>query len=762
MNINIRNGNVIDELKKVPDESVDCVISSPPYYSLRDYSAVATYSASSVDEVMETANIDLQSHRDRVPDHQKDRYYLTDPLFDDKKKRWHVSLKYDVSEIWGGDPECKHGWGEVIPRQHEGGGNNGVPAEWQRPSRESHVGGNSGMFCNKCNAWKGQIGLEPTYELYTQHLMLVMKELKRILKRTGTLFWNMGYSYSGSGSDISSKSLMMIPERFAIAMIDAGWILRNTLCWLKRNAMPSSVKDRFSNKWEYVFFFTKSQRYYFDLDSIRKPLEESSMKRISQENIPNQFQEGKSVDFAETDPVNDIPNILNNMHKKYNRANTGANNKEPYKKNNPHLMRLNANKQFFNEKGQGGNVDYNGIDSENGNHYNENGANPGDVIYNSKYGESNKNTSQYSQRISEIEKARRQSYIDAEKLYPDDIQKQKEYIKNIHDHLGNPDGPNPGDVVTSGKKPYAIAERGKDYVEYRKLPPIKELSNFLNEYRTKLGYTIDQIEDKMNSQAPHHWFNAESYPSSDDWKNIKDILMLPDTYDKAMTEVFLKPSEKQNDPNGANPGDVNQDETLYDLFTDPNIQDAFIDYLESERPELLMPTILDIPTMSHSFAHFAVFPETLVNPLIKAGCSSEVCVKCGKPKERIVETNNPSKEFIDKSEEYYQSSGQSSKSLHRNKKDGMNGVYYTGKTIGWMPTCKCNAGFEPGTVLDPFAGSGTVGVVAKEQGKNAILIEVSPEYVEIIKNRLEIKGSGTDINAGFVDVASIEGMEEDE
>ena len=378
---------------------------------------------------------------------------------------------------------------------------------------------------------------------------------------------------------------MMIPERFAMAMIDDGWTLRNSIIWYKRNGMPSSVKDRFSNKWEYVFFFTKSRKYYFDLDSIRKPLEESSIKRVSQKNIPNQLKLGKSVDFAETDPVNNIPKILNNMHKKYNGANTGMNNKEPYKQNNPHLMRLNANKEFFNEKGQGGHVDYNGIDSEYGNHYNENGANPGDVLF---------------------------------------------------------------------------------------------------------------------------------------------------------------------------------DDTIYDLYTDPSIQDAFIDYLESERPELLMPTLLDIPTMSHSFAHFAVFPNSLVDPLIKAGCPSEVCVKCGKPKERIVETNNPSKEFIDKSEEYYQSSGQSSKSLHRNKKDGMNGVYYTGKTIGWMPTCKCNAGFEPGTVLDPFAGSGTVGVVAKEQGKNAILIEVSPEYVEIIKNRLEIKGSGTEINAGFVDVASIESMEEDE
>jgi methylase of polypeptide subunit release factors len=82
--------------------------------------------------------------------------------------------------------------------------------------------------------------------------------------------------------------------------------------------------------------------------------------------------------------------------------------------------------------------------------------------------------------------------------------------------------------------------------------------------------------------------------------------------------------------------------------------------------------------------------------------------------------------------------------------------------LGFKPSCKCNADFEPGTVLDPFAGSGTVGVVAKKQGKNAILIEISPEYVEIIKNRLEIEASGINMNVKFVETASISSMEEEE
>ncbi len=123
MNINIRNGNVIDELRKIPSESVDCIVSSPPYYSLRDYSGVATYSDADIDKVKVIAISDLQEHRDRVPDLQKGRYYLTEPLFNDKEKKWFISLKYDVSEIWGGDPDCDHEWIEYVRKGQDGGRN---------------------------------------------------------------------------------------------------------------------------------------------------------------------------------------------------------------------------------------------------------------------------------------------------------------------------------------------------------------------------------------------------------------------------------------------------------------------------------------------------------------------------------------------------------------------------------------------------------------------------------------------------------------
>lgn len=136
-----------------------------------------------------------------------------------------------------------------------------------------------------------QWGLEPTFQLYLCNLWHFMSEAKRVLKKTGTCWVNLGDTYSGSKqgdndpklndgvkhksqvnksvSDVANKSLLLIPHRFAIGCIDAGWILRNDIIWAKRNGMPESVTDRFSKKHEYFFFMTKEEKYYFDLDSIR-------------------------------------------------------------------------------------------------------------------------------------------------------------------------------------------------------------------------------------------------------------------------------------------------------------------------------------------------------------------------------------------------------------------------------------------------------------------------------------------------------------
>lgn len=139
---------------------------------------------------------------------------------------------------------------------------------------------------------EGQLGLESTFELYIKNLCDIFDECKRVLKKTGTCWVNIGDTYNAgrngghaggkktswgnnnldvypnqsgvNAAGIAAKSLCMIPFRLSIEMVNRGWILRNTLIWHKPNCMPSSAKDRFTVDFEYLFFFTKSQKYYFE------------------------------------------------------------------------------------------------------------------------------------------------------------------------------------------------------------------------------------------------------------------------------------------------------------------------------------------------------------------------------------------------------------------------------------------------------------------------------------------------------------------
>ena len=135
-----------------------------------------------------------------------------------------------------------------------------------------------------------------------------------------------------------------------------------------------------------------------------------------------------------------------------------------------------------------------------------------------------------------------------------------------------------------------------------------------------------------------------------------------------------------------------------------------------------------VTTKPFKEAHFATFPKDLIEPCIKAGCPEKVCVECGKPQVK----------------EFYRD--KSTLPVKRNKRDGDSDRAVGGVYQKWMeenpvqitikPSCDCNKGFKPGVVLDPFAGAGTVGLVCKKLNRNAILIELNPDYIEIAKNRI--------------------------
>lgn len=142
------------------------------------------------------------------------------------------------------------------------------------------------------NAGDEEIGQEPTLQEFLSNLVEVFRECRRVLKKDGVCWVNMGDSYaasSGSGCGnnkvnngsfhggsyrivpgFKAKDRMMVPARLAIALQDDGWWLRDEIVWHKPNPMPSSVQDRTTPAHEMIYLFTKSAKYYYDSAAIRQ------------------------------------------------------------------------------------------------------------------------------------------------------------------------------------------------------------------------------------------------------------------------------------------------------------------------------------------------------------------------------------------------------------------------------------------------------------------------------------------------------------
>ena len=232
----IIQGDTLKVLKTLPDEIINCCVTSPPYWGLRDYGT--------------------------------------------------------TPQIWDGNKDCKHKWNirkySKVTNYNEGFNQRweNSPNKIQKQSEMGKIRNIEEGFCSKCGAWRGSLGLEPTFELYIKHLCDIFDEVNRVLRNDGTCWVNLGDTYNGSKTgntesrknpnvvtnsfkkdninNIPTKSLCLIPQRFAIEMVNRGWILRNTIIWHKPNCMPSSAKDRFTVDFEYLYFFSKSKKYYFE------------------------------------------------------------------------------------------------------------------------------------------------------------------------------------------------------------------------------------------------------------------------------------------------------------------------------------------------------------------------------------------------------------------------------------------------------------------------------------------------------------------
>jgi site-specific DNA-methyltransferase (adenine-specific) len=119
----------------------------------------------------------------------------------------------------------------------------------------------------------GQIGLEPSVDEWVQRLRAVFGEVARVLKPTGALWLNLADTYSRRhASGAHAKSLLLGPERLALALLESGWVIRNRCVWRKQAPMPSGVTDRLDTTYDTVYFMTRSPRYFFDLDAVREPM----------------------------------------------------------------------------------------------------------------------------------------------------------------------------------------------------------------------------------------------------------------------------------------------------------------------------------------------------------------------------------------------------------------------------------------------------------------------------------------------------------
>lgn len=239
------NGDCRD-MSALEDGSIQCVVTSPPYWGLRKYAG--------------------------VPD-----------------------------LVWGGDAECDHQWGEQFQRA-------GYRASDTFPGvKQASNAGSIGRddpapsaFC-QCGAWRGGYGLEPTPEMYVDHTVEVLREIRRVLRDDGVVSWNLGDSYAsgsttvhkeqrdpkammgnsgwtkreqGTANTLSDglkpKDLVLIPFRVALAVQADGWWVRSIIIWDKANPMPESVRDRPTTSHEYIIMLTKSARYYWDAEAVRE------------------------------------------------------------------------------------------------------------------------------------------------------------------------------------------------------------------------------------------------------------------------------------------------------------------------------------------------------------------------------------------------------------------------------------------------------------------------------------------------------------
>jgi DNA modification methylase len=250
--VTLHVGDSLDVLATLEPESAHMTVSSPPYWGLRKYEG-------------------------------------------------------ETGRVWG-DSDCQHEW-DSKPYQRR---SNDAKYADTSAKQLTNVGSNGreawipSDTCSRCDAWRGSFGLEPLHDClgwargercnvcYVCHSLVFLDAIKRVLRKDGVVFWNLGDSYAGSSGSggktqkqstntgsfhdggihiapgLKPKDMVLVPQRIALAAQASGWWVRSDIIWAKPNPMPESTRDRPTSSYEHILLLARAGTYYWDAEAVRE------------------------------------------------------------------------------------------------------------------------------------------------------------------------------------------------------------------------------------------------------------------------------------------------------------------------------------------------------------------------------------------------------------------------------------------------------------------------------------------------------------
>jgi len=724
----IIQGNCLEVLRGWPAESVDLEMFSPPYWGLRCYGK-------------------------------------------------------ETETVWGGEENCQHEWSDETKVWHEGT-SAGEKQLTNRGSFHTDAVSKHG-FCVKCGGWRGELGLEPHPLMYVEHLVLICRELKRVLKKTGSMYIVIGDTFAGSHcgkgdtrevgnfrkneglyekdspqasefaeSWIRPKQQLNMPFHVAFALQQDGWIQRDRAIWHKPNSMPGSQKDRLTCSYEFIFHFVKNDKtilwrnmetgdwcslrpvqqyvkdvgglrvtttecptvlkkllsecselereerkkwrrlwmgfdYYYELDAIREPhkslfapfnLRVRDVKRgkgglSAQGVLKASPMETEGYAYPESGRMRRLVQRLYEISQKIRGESYEGKNQE-LKGWNEACSNAKAYRdalKILEQEEKLSDLELKFLKDYVQNHLGHPlGRNPGDVLrYGSKYERhSYGQTLQAFIREQSVAKRRLESREEAKRLFPNDLEKQQEYINYVHDHDSHPLGPSPRDVI---KHDLAVGRtRNVSYMDPLHEKAYSQQGKNPGDVYTQDGRSVGtNVGEKGKLVFRAVQWRPQTRLLRLDGKNPRDVFR-----DKTADEAFKGPltsrqAPEPSEPNafhalGKNPGDVTKIGTHHgSSLSGEGRATHYKGQIIEAHPLGVNPSdFWSVNTKPFKGAHFAVYPV-------------EICIK--------------------------------------------------------PILSSCPPG---GVVLDPMCGAGSTLVAAKLLRRKWVGIDINPQYCELAKKRL--------------------------